>query len=742
MLVSLAGGSPPKHMARRFLVFTVIILATALQSAAIEIRVVDSNGTPMAGSHILLIGRSGSVLADRDGRAVLSPDPVPPFTLLVSRPDGVALKPVTFQSIPDTGFLVVTVRPAGETLTVVSGVIPDLEVPPAVATTIIGDSDLKERRPVRLTQALENVPGAGTTGDGQAVVPGLRGLPKHRTLVVLDDARVSTERRAGPSATFLNPVTVEEVEVVRGPGSVAYGSDALGGIIRARSRMPSPDADLRLLCEVMAGTLADEFGVAAEVATPLAGGGVLLGAQYRDYGDYSSPEGTVQNSQATDYGFRAGYQTGLGPGILRVGWRTDLARDVGKPAPDSDLVRVFYPEEDSHRLNLAFERPGPGQWSRLSASLAWDSYQLVLAKDRRATDVSPRSVTESDVTAQDYELRFEAERGLGSARWVIGANGYGRFDLHATETDTRYAADGSPDELQTQVPVESARRDDLGLFTALNRDWQRWGLAAGLRGDWVRAQNEGGYFGDDQVTNAGLSGFLAVQWHVGRDLEISFQAARGFRDALLSDRFYRGQTGRGTITGNPDLMPETSRQLDLAVRYGRQRWKVAGYAYFYLIDDLIERYRIGDEFFFRNRGQGEVEGVEVEGSLTLTQTLQLEGGLQWIRGEVVDDGSPSDDVPPPGGFLVLRSGAPGRWWWMVRAAAYGRDDRPGPTEQEIAGYGVLDATVGYRLSAALELQLLGRNLLNRAYLASADEDAMLAPGRSVQLTIRGRLGGP
>lgn len=728
-------------MARRTLLFTVFILATALQSAAIEIRVVDPDGAPLAGAHILVIGRSGSVLADRDGRAVLSPDPVPPFTLLVSRPDGVALKPVTVESLPETGPLIVTVRSAGETLTVVSGVIPDLEVPPAVATTIIGGSDLKERRPTRLTQALENVPGAGHTGDGHSVVPGLRGLPKHRTLMVLDDARVTTERRAGPSATYLNPVTVDEVEVVRGPGSVAYGSDALGGIIRTRSRMPSLDADLQLRYDLMAGTLADEFGAGAEVATGLAGGGVLLGAQYRNYGDYRSPDGTIPNSEATDYGFRAGYQTGLGPGILRVGWRTDLARDVGKPAPDSDLVRVYYPEEDSHRLNLAFERPGPGQWSRLTASLAWDSYQLVLAKDRRAGDVSPRSVTESDITAQDYEFRFEAERGLGSARWVIGANGYGRFDLHATETSTLYAADGGVDEIQTQIPIESARRDDFGLFTALNRDWRRWGLAAGLRGDWVRAQNEGGYFGDDQVTNSGLSGFLAVQWHVGRDLDISLQAARGFRDALLSDRFYRGQTGRGTITGNPDLEPETSRQLDLAVRYGRKRWRLAGYAYLYRIDDLIERYREGDSFFFRNRGQGEVKGVEVEGSLALSQTLQLEGGLHWIRGEVADDGSPTDDVPPPGGFLVLRSNGPGRWWWMVRGAAYGRDDRPGPTEQEIAGYGILDATVGWRLSAAMELQLLGRNLLDRAYFASADEDAVLAPGRSIQLSIRGRLGG-
>jgi outer membrane receptor protein involved in Fe transport len=76
---------------------------------------------------------------------------------------------------------------------------------------------------------------------------------------------------------------------------------------------------------------------------------------------------------------------------------------------------------------------------------------------------------------------------------------------------------------------------------------------------------------------------------------------------------------------------------------------------------------------------------------------------------------------------------------MVRGAAYARDDRPGPTEQEIPGYGVLDAGAGYTITEWLEMSILGRNLLDRAYLASSDEDAVLAPGRSVQLVLRGRL---
>jgi outer membrane receptor protein involved in Fe transport len=76
---------------------------------------------------------------------------------------------------------------------------------------------------------------------------------------------------------------------------------------------------------------------------------------------------------------------------------------------------------------------------------------------------------------------------------------------------------------------------------------------------------------------------------------------------------------------------------------------------------------------------------------------------------------------------------------MTRAAAYARDERAGPTEKPIPGYALFDAGVGYRLSAALELQLYGRNLTDRAYSSSADSAAVLAPGRSVQLSLRGTI---
>ena len=93
-------------------------------------------------------------------------------------------------------------------------------------------------------QALETVPGINQVSEGHASVPAVRGLARGRTLFLIDGGRVTAERRVGPSGTFLDPSVVEGIDVARGPGSVAYGSDAFGGVISVRTRRAEPGSPL------------------------------------------------------------------------------------------------------------------------------------------------------------------------------------------------------------------------------------------------------------------------------------------------------------------------------------------------------------------------------------------------------------------------------------------------------------------------------------------------------------------
>lgn len=717
----------------------VILTLCCTPLAALEGRLIGIDGAPLAGARIAVEGRPGSTVSGHDGSFTITPDPVPPFVLLVTRPDGVALAPYPVLELAGDDSLEVQLAGAlRQTVTVISGTVPDLELPPAAASTVIGRRDLEQRVPSTMGQVLETIPGSGEEGGGLAAVPSLRGLAMSRTLLMLDEGRITAERRAGPSATFLDPDTVEEVEVIRGPGSVAYGSDAFGGIIRARSRMPTPGDGPAVRYGLTGGLGAGEAGAMAEVSGDALGGALLAGIQARRYDDYRSPDGMVENSSAQRRGFRLAWQRFLFDGVLRLGWRTDQGRDIGKPDTDWREKRTTYPEEDSHRLGLAFETPGPGNWSRVTVSAAWDQYRLVLEKERFATAEEGRRISGSTVDASDYELRVEAERPLGQAtRLIVGLHGYGRCGLEAESRTENFDLDGNLSESVSETTVDDARRNDLGAFAGLGTELGRLKVNAGLRLDLVRTENRDGYFGDRKTDDTAVSGFLSAGIALRPDLELTAQAARGFRDALLSDRYYTGPTGRGTVTGNPDLEPETSRQFDIALRFNRGPLRLAAFGYLYRIRNLIERYGEGNDYFFRNRGEAELRGLELEGTWTLTELLLVQLGAQLQQGEALDDRAPLDSVPARGVFLTLRGDTTGGWWWMARARAYGHDHRPGPTEIEVPGYAVFDAGLGRDFGEHLRLQLLGRNLLDHTYPVSADEKAMPAPGRSVQLMLRG-----
>jgi outer membrane receptor protein involved in Fe transport len=217
---------------------------------------------------------------------------------------------------------------------------------------------------------------------------------------------------------------------------------------------------------------------------------------------------------------------------------------------------------------------------------------------------------------------------------------------------------------------------------------------------------------------------------------VTGQVARGFRDPTLSDRYYRGPTGRGFVTGNPDLDPEASLQFDVAARHTAARVRTAAYFYRYRISDLIERYQAAPDFFhLRNSGAAVVSGFEVEGQADLGRGWSLDVAAQLVEGRAQDDDADLDDIPPANVSVVLRRQFSSRGFAQARVAAFAEDDHPGPTERSVPGYVLLDAAAGASIAKSLEVRINSRNLLNQTYFASQDTRAVLAPGRSVSVTL-------
>ncbi|MGD8894604.1 MAG: TonB-dependent receptor [Acidobacteriota bacterium] len=718
---------------------TIVALALAAPAGAFEAIVYLPDGRPAADARVLLLGQTGGARTGPDGRFSWVPEPRVPFQVLVVLPGDVNTAPILVEELPTDGSsLVLTVQLAAtDTVTVEAGASPHTEAPPANAATLVLQEDITQRRPPNLTESISSLPGAGRVGEGVAAVPSLRGLARGRTLVLIDGARVTSERRAGPSATFLDPATLEAVEVVRGPGSVAWGADAFGGVIHARTRKAPHGGGWAGRVDASLGAGVPQGTVMAEVARGLGDGGVLVAGRHREGGDYRSPAGTIPGSAYRDSGFRVQAHHEVGPGRLAAGWQSDLGRDLGKPSSEWDLARTVYPIEDSHRLTLSYDGDPIGALNRWWVDGFLGSSRLVTDRVAEVDAASERR--SSDIRARDYGLRASGAGAAGRTAVRGGIDLNGRVGLEALQTLERQEPGDGSTILEQGVAIEDASRHDLGAwFTLERRLLPRLLLSAGLRFDRVTTRNVGGYFGDRDTRHDSLSGALGLVGGPVGSVTVTGQVSRGFRDPTLSERYFRGVTGRGFVTGNPDLDPEKSLQYDVAIRRpGRVR--AALYLYRYEIRDLAERYREGPDFLFRNRGRALLRGVELELQADLGGGFAADLALQAAEGRALDDGAPLADVPAEGLTLSVRRGFGEAGVVWARALFRARRDDPGPVEREVPAFGVLDLGGVWRATRGLELRLVAGNVFDTEYLSSPDELAVAAPGRSIVATVSARF---
>lgn len=680
--------------------FLAFVLAATLTT-----RLVDADGKPLARAQVSIAGQQGSARTDAEGRVSI-PNITFPATLIVVGSGGELFPPLHVEaSVPELQFA----RTYTESVTVTSGAAPNIEAPPAAARVVVGAEEIDERKPSHVSDTIGRVAGASLRGEGPPAVPILRGLGGGRTLLLFDDAPLVAERRAGPSATFVDPFLIGAIEIARGPGATAYGSDALGGIIHIRPRDPvRGEPSLRF--DGLAAIGAERIGgVAVETMADAFGGALLAAAHARFASDARDPQGNrIEPSSFRDRGLMLRFVRDHDWGRLRAGVVTSVARDVG--APSSEATKTVYPDERATLVTFGADLQPSRTWSAAAVRASIGSYSIT----------TQRGTSSATVKARDASLRVTATRYGDGSRLVTGASFVSRFDLRAPDS------------------VEDAGRYDLGVFaTYEQRMTPLVLLAGGARGDRVSSRNRGGSAGDREHRRNAFSGHVAVSAGPLRNVTATLQAATGFREPSLSDRYFRGVSGRGFATGNPDLRPETSVQFDAAMRWSGKRATAALYGYDYRIADLVERYRSGADFFFRNRGEARVRGIELETTTQLPRRFELLAGAAMARGEDTDSGDPLDDIAPLGAHVTLRRSA-ARGSLFATLSAFARDERAGPVEAPRAGQATIELGGGWWWTRSLELRVVVRNAANRTYFASADAAAALASGRSVVVGISGR----
>ncbi len=567
------------------------------------------------------------------------------------------------------------------------------ELEAAIASvTLVTREDIDRLQPHSVTELLDGLVGlaSASNGDlGKASSLFLRGTNSDHVLVLIDGIRIGSATTGTPAWEQLPVEQIDRIEIVRGPTSSLYGSDAIGGVVQIFTRhgaQGSADTPSFMVSGGSHGTYQTEIGDSGSVrngwynasASGLYTNGIPI---------------CVANAPVTADCYTTMPQQGYwsGSGVVNGGWRWDQASatlDFLRTEGDTRYDGNIYSADESRIAQQALggsvtATPLPHLNVTLAAGQSQDRSQNYFGGLNDGF-----FDTRTDTVSLINELSLPA-----SQRVLVGVD----FEHDAVSSDTDYA-------------VQS--RNDTGAFGLYQGFAGRQELQLSARYD----HNE--QFGDHTTGSAQW----AYRWDDGLRLTASYGTA--FKAPTFNDLYY-------PFYGVPTLQPETSHSVEVGLSGHGSNIDWALNAYQTNIDDLIE-YNPAT-FAPANIDSARIRGLETQLGATMRQwRAQLQLTLLDPRDTGVNDGE----------LLPLRAQYTARLdldrdlgvfsAGTTLFASGPRYNDPANT-QRLGGYITLALRAAWRVAPRWELQLLLNNALNKDYETVLYYNQ---PGRSAYLTLR------
>lgn len=564
-----------------------------------------------------------------------------------------------------------------------------------------------------LSEALALQPSVSLNGQpGLFQTLNIRGLARQRVQSFLNGMRLTSERRAGVSASFIDPLLLGGVEVVQGPASTYYGSGALAGALQLLLR-----EDVSPWLSTGYASDGNERNFAAGAGNANYSAGIAL----RQRNDGNTVEGDTKFDRFDQ--LSAYYQRQFEVGDYSVDWQLvgSRAEDIGKDNSQFPLDRiVLYPEEN-HLLGQ-LKLSGTGDWAaRLSLH-----YQDLLTRETQAeTQGIGAQMSEVANRSMDIGFALEDRWQVGQLSGQYGFDYFGRRGVNAREDDFVLSRlRGSTQSLDDGEENESA------VFATANRDFDY--VSVHLGGRWTYfTQNDSQ---SDSISQSLGSYFLTVRKPIG-DWDLSLSYGTSSRFASLTERLFIGTTGRGQVAGNPNLLPEDSSELDIGIEYQGERLALELHRFEMDIDAFIERVTLDENTLsYRNLVNGDLRGWQYRVALFPANpgnSWQLEFSGQRVTGES-DSGNTLIDIPAARHQVDLFYSAQS---WSLNMSLRRRLDKPsfGATERALQAANIGALNLRFELSERWQMQAGIENLFDESYFSSADALSTLAIGREFTL---------
>lgn len=632
---------------------------------------------------------------------------------------------------------------------VVTGVAGDTrvkEMPSPIS--VVPATELQARAATNIVEAIAHEPGlsAITTGGGIAK-PVIRGLSYNRVVVVADGIRQEGQQWGDEHGLEVDGFGVHSAEILKGPASLLWGSDALAGVIILRPEpLPMPGS---IRGSVQAEGQTNNGLLAYSLALGGNHGGWIWKARYSDRYARSylnKVDGLVPNSgfrersaQVTlgrnaswGYARITGSYFHLTPGMVEDGEREPQSGFLKggnygyTPALPFQQVRHFKVVSDN-TINV-----GPGH---IKAIVGWQ-------QNRRQE--FEESATEPGLdfllNTINYDVKYQLEIGQG---WKLAAGVGGMFQQSRN--------------LGEEYLIPAYRLADAGIYATASKTLGEWTLSGGVRGDfrWLASEALEDRFTAFNRRFGGISASIGAVRPLGSHFTLRLNAARGFRAPNLAELGSNGEH-EGTFRyelGNADLKPENSLQGDLGLDFTSKYVSFTSALFVSRIGHYIYAAQNGESvddlpvYAFRS-GTAWLKGGELSVDVHPFHSLHIGSAFSCVYARE-EGGSDLPLIPAPrlfsevkyefthGGKVLSNAYIALNLDWNMQQNHF----LPG-TETATPAYALLGASVGTDLVIRgrkwATVTLVGTNLTDRAYIPHLSRFKQIGihhPGRNIVLKL-------
>lgn len=654
---------------------------------------------------------------------------------------------------------------------------------------LVSRRQIEEGQALTPVEALQYEPGITRQSDGGlASTPIIRGLSRERAPVLIDGnpfvgGRIRTY-------SLIDPFQIERIEVIKGPASAFWGSDAVSGLVNIVTRKAESgyNKDFKMGGSLYGGfqSVSDFTRGRAELEGRGNGFDFLIGGGLRNANNTNTPEGEIENSQFKSYNFD--FNFGYSPAEnhrLELSGKYFRNDDAGFPgglgAPGPPRVNRRFAPDFQRGINFSYDG------NNISDKVETIGFRLFMKRQDLHIDqvtnvffpqtmnVNRRIHAMLDVDVPFMGSKFFTTiRHNEKAKLTLGLD-YLREHRIGTHRDLNIKIFNPMGVMVNEInrPFTQIQPDSyfnsLGIFAVEElKLTEKLNVLLAARFDNIRTSIEDEPFdipaiaeiynsSNKKDNDNAFSGNLGLKYQASTDFSLSANIANSFRGTDLFSKYHFTAVGQGFLVPNPDLDPERGVFYELGLMFDNKKVKAGLNFYQNFLSDLFVQQDISFDgtpsVQWQNIGEATITGVEWQFKAGFGKLSHFFLSGTYIKGQNDITDNPLPAIPALQNWIGVHFRENNnRFFAQVEALLVGKQSNIAPNEIETPGYTVLNVRAGLNLHQLIEkfphtkLMISLTNIADKAYRshvsrgAPGNQNTFLEAGRSFNIGFVTRFG--